>query len=61
MDYSYKELRKCAERELGLRRVVYPRWVDSRRMSQEFAKGEIDKMQAIIEILAELEKKERLS
>ena len=39
--------RECAERELRMRRRVYPRWVASGRMSQAQAAKEIATMEAI--------------
>lgn len=37
----------CAERELGYRRRLYPRWVDAGRMSKEKADREITLMEEI--------------
>lgn len=39
---------KCVERELRLRKKVYPRWVAEGRMTQQQAEHEIDCMQAIV-------------
>ncbi len=41
----------AARRELAMRRNVYPKWVDSRRMTQDKADREIAAMEAIIETL----------
>jgi hypothetical protein len=41
----------CAERELKMRRQVYPRRVGNRLMRQEHAEREIATMEAIIETL----------
>jgi hypothetical protein len=38
----------CAERELALRKNVYPRWVEQGRMSAGRAAREIALMQAIV-------------
>jgi hypothetical protein len=46
---------KCAERELGLRQMVYPRKVATRKMSLVKARHEIKCMQRTIEILKEME------
>jgi hypothetical protein len=40
---------ECAKRELAMRRRVYPKWVDSGRMSQDKADHEIAVMAAIVE------------
>ena len=41
----------CAERELALRRRVYPKWVDSGRMKPAKAEQEITAMEAIVATL----------
>lgn len=38
----------CAERELKMRRKVYPRWIDDGRMTNEKAAHEIAVMEAIV-------------
>ena len=58
--YQIRDLRHCAEREVGWRRMVYRNRVATHRMSQAQANSEIDKMAAIAELLGELEKKDRL-
>jgi hypothetical protein len=40
---------KCAERELRMRRKVYPRWVAENQLSQEVADRQIAVMAAIVE------------
>ena len=40
--------RNCAQRELNIRKFVYPRWVEQRRMSAGRAELEIAIMQAIV-------------
>lgn len=42
---------KCAEREVGMRERVYPRWVEAKKMSQTKADSEIATMKAIVEFL----------
>lgn len=58
--FTARELADCAERELRLRRRVYPKWVESKKMSPKFAEDEIAKMEAIANILHEQDKGERL-
>lgn len=41
------EKRRCAEREVKMRKRVYPRWVEQGRMTQEKADEEIALMEAI--------------
>ena len=42
---------RCADREVAMRRRVYPRWVEDGRMRQEKADHEIECMEAIAEKL----------
>jgi hypothetical protein len=52
---------KCVERELALRRKVYPRWISEGRMTHRDARYELDVMAEIAEDyrkLAEDEDKE---
>ncbi len=49
MTITATDKRKCAERELAMRRGVYPRWVVKGRMKQEVADREIAIMEAIVE------------
>jgi hypothetical protein len=49
MSYSLEEKRKCAEREVKLRRRVYRNRVLTGRMTQAFADREIAIMEAIAE------------
>jgi hypothetical protein len=58
--YSMRELTACAERETKLRRRVYANRVLTGRMSQHQADIEIDKMEAIALMLAEMAERERL-
>lgn len=41
----------CIERELAVRRRVYPRWVASQKMRQEKADHEIECMEAVLDTL----------
>jgi hypothetical protein len=52
------DLVACAEREVAMRRRVYPRRVHDRKMSQQLADAEIAKMEAIAEKLRELAESE---
>lgn len=45
--FTVADKRACIERELKMRRRVYPRWVEQRRMSQQQADREIKLMEAI--------------
>jgi hypothetical protein len=49
--FTSAELVKCAQREAGWRRYVYPRRVEDGRMSQELADLEIAMMEEIAERL----------
>lgn len=42
---------KCIEREIAMRERVYPRWVESKKMSQEKADDEIQIMKAVLDRL----------
>lgn len=50
----------CVTRELGMRRRVYPRWIESGRMRQEESDREIARMEAVLATLQGLAEKERL-
>ena len=41
----------CAQRELQLRRSVYPKQIANRRISAAFANQEVQKMEAIVKTL----------
>jgi hypothetical protein len=58
--YQVRDLQRCAEREVNMRRHVYPNRVMTGRMSQQQADSEIDKMAAIAEMLGEMAARERL-
>jgi hypothetical protein len=51
---------KCAERELEMRKRVYPRWVEAGKMSLAKAAHEIATMDAIVADYRKLADKERL-
>ena len=44
----------CVQRELAMRRRVYPGWVAKGRMTQESADLEIQRMQAVLATLRQL-------
>lgn len=48
MTVSYDQKRACIERELKMRRRVYPRWVEAGRMTQAKADEEVAVMEAIL-------------
>lgn len=50
---------KCVEREIGMRERVYPRWVASKKMSQQKADAEIAAMNAVLATLKRLQTGER--
>jgi hypothetical protein len=43
---------QCAQREVGMRERVYPNRVAERKMSQQVADRELDRMKAIVDTLA---------
>lgn len=43
----------CVEREIAMRRRVYPRWVESGKLKQGEADEEIRRMEAVLETLRE--------
>lgn len=57
---TIEEQIKAVEREIGMRRRVYPNWVASKRMSQEKADKEIAAMEAVLETLKEVQKQGQL-
>jgi hypothetical protein len=57
--FPIAELIACIEREVEMRRKVYPKRVADKRMSQRFADQEIARMEAIAEKLRELAEAER--
>lgn len=42
---------KCIEREIGMRERVYPKWVESKKMSQQKADEEIKTMREVLKTL----------
>lgn len=47
---------KCVEREIGMRKRVYPNWVKVRKMSAEKAEYEIKVMESVLNSLKKLNK-----
>lgn len=47
MTFTDAQKRACVDREVKMRRRVYPRWVESGRMAQADADREIAVMEAI--------------
>jgi hypothetical protein len=58
--FTAAELRACAQRELQLRKRVYPNRVETGRMSAAEARRQLAMMQAILDHLKECEKAELL-
>ncbi len=50
---SKTQMIRCIEREIAMRRKVYPRWVEAGRMRQETADEEIRVMEAVREALSD--------
>ena len=50
----------CAKREVGMRKRVYPRWVEANRMTRAKADAEIAAMEAIVATLEEIDQRGRL-
>jgi hypothetical protein len=48
----------CVEREIKMRERVYPRWIDTGKMSAAKAAQELERMKAVLETLRE---RQRLS
>lgn len=48
---SFDDKIRCAQRELALRRRMYPKWVDKGTMEQDKAEWEIEVMEAIVQQL----------
>lgn len=46
--FTLEQKLRCVARELNMRRRVYPRWVEQKRMSQDKANLEIALMEQII-------------
>lgn len=53
-DVSLEAQLKCAQRELKIRRDVYPAWVRAGRMNKFTAEDEIARMSAIVSTLQSL-------
>lgn len=54
------EMIACAEREVRMRKRVYPRWVEHGRMTPQAANRETRTMEAILAELEKLKQGERL-
>jgi hypothetical protein len=60
MQFTNEQLRDCARREAAMRRRVYPRWIEQKRITPEKAKAEIAMMEAIEQQYDALASRERL-
>lgn len=47
----------CIGRELGMRRTVYPKWVQQKRMTEKIANYEIETMSEIYNFFKQLKEK----
>jgi hypothetical protein len=50
----------CVRREIRMRQSVYPRWVDSGKMTPKKATDELEAMAAVLETLIEVQAQTRL-
>lgn len=60
MTYTFADKLAAVEREIRMRRRVYPRWVADRKMSEAKAEAEIAVMEAIAKDYREQAEKDRL-
>lgn len=60
MQTPYPAQLECVEREITMRRRVYPRWVEAGKMTKAKADAEIRTMEAVAETLRGLCQRERL-
>ena len=60
MNFAYSELRQAAEREVAIRKRVYPNRIETGRMTRYQAERELNLMRAIALVLRTLEEQERL-
>lgn len=58
--FTYEELKQCVQREIRLRKHVYPNRILTHRMTQKQADREIKMMEAIERIIAEMATTEQL-
>lgn len=52
--YTRGELVACVQREVRMRKNVYPRWVELGRMTNAGAQREIAKMEAVLRVVEAL-------
>ena len=60
MTIKISEQIACVRREIAMRRRVYPRWIESGKMTQAKADREIAVMEAVLATLEKLSEHERL-
>jgi hypothetical protein len=58
MTATIRDQIRCVEREIALRRRVYPRWVAEERMSQVVADAEVATMEAVLATLKRVAERE---
>lgn len=51
---------RCVEREIKMRESVYPRWVESKRLTQRKADEEMEAMRAVLATLQTIAEGQRL-
>ena len=51
MPVSLEDQIRCVKREIGMRKRVYPRWVESKKMTEAKSAEEIASMEAVLETL----------
>lgn len=54
------DMLRCAERELKMRKGVYPRWIENGRISEGAAAHQLACMEEIVKTLRPLAEKDRL-
>ena len=57
--YPLEDQMKCLKREIALRKNVYPKWIDSKHMTQVAANKEIDTLISALHSLMVCEKYEK--
>jgi vacuolar-type H+-ATPase subunit C/Vma6 len=57
---GYAEQLACVEREIAMRKRVYPRWIEAGKITKAKADKEIRTMEAVAETLRGLEQREKL-
>ena len=53
---SLADMIECAEREIGFREKLYPRWIRENKLTQTLADLELRRMKSIYRLLVEMQK-----